>query len=239
MLGTPNRGAFAPVLALRGTYPFVMRLSRLDLAHSPEELAASVFCSFPGLYQLLPAAPARGEIDLLDPRSWPDGGSAARSGSARDAWPGSDAGWRARTAACAHIVGVNRKTVVSVRRTAGRVRIRHPASMATAPYPCNLARLSGLECYFADEAHGELANNPRHHRRRRRAAARRSTLRVARTLHAVARRATEIFDDAQLRAAPKPDKIDWRRLDSAQREAVLAELDGGRRRRRTSDESLA
>jgi hypothetical protein len=32
-------------------------------------------------------------------------------------------------------------------------------------------------------------------------------------------------------------KIDWRRLDSAQREAVLAELDGGRPG--TSAESLA
>jgi hypothetical protein len=31
----------------------------------------------------------------------------------------------------------------------------------------------------------------------------------------------------QLRAA-ETDKIDWRQLDSAQREAVLADLDGGR-----------
>ena len=54
----PERGAFAPVLALRGTYPFVRRLSRLDLEHSPEDLAARVFSTFPGLYQLLPAGAA-------------------------------------------------------------------------------------------------------------------------------------------------------------------------------------
>jgi hypothetical protein len=35
------------------------------------------------------------------------------------------------------------------------------------------------------------------------------------------------FDDEQLQAAPT-GKIDWRELDSAQREAVLADLEGGR-----------
>ena len=43
MLGAPNRGSFAPVLALRGTYPFVQKLSRLDLEHSPDYLATQVF----------------------------------------------------------------------------------------------------------------------------------------------------------------------------------------------------
>ena len=93
MLGAPNRGAFAPVLALRGTYPFVRRLSRLDLEHSPEELAGRVFSTFPGLYQLLPATVTAEGVDLLDPDGWPDSGPRpdaallGRVAGARAGWP--------------------------------------------------------------------------------------------------------------------------------------------------------
>jgi hypothetical protein len=224
MLGTPNQGAFAPVLALRGTYPFVLRLSRLDLEHSPEELAASVFCSFPGLYQLLPPAHAPGEIDLLDPRSWPDSGPQpdpallARVTGVRRGMASPDSRMR-------HVVGVNRNTVISVRRAADGFEYGSGLN-GDGTVPVHLARLSGLECYFADEAHGELANNPRI------IAAVGALLRGDQrcglpTRFTLSREAEACFDDAQLRAAPA-GKIDWRDLDSAQREAVLAELDGGR-----------
>ncbi|MGD0501511.1 MAG: hypothetical protein ABSD02_02140 [Steroidobacteraceae bacterium] len=224
MLGTPNRGAFAPVLALRGTYPFVLRLSRLDLEHSPEDLAARVFCSFPGLYQLLPGAPSRGEIDLLDPGSWP------HSGPKPDpVLLGSVAAVRARMAApdtrMAHIVGVNRETVVSVRRTPAG--FEYGASRnGDGTVPVSLAMLPALETYFAEEGHGELANNEGI------IAAVVALLRGERgcglARHFAPRRGPLTrFDDVQLRAA-ETDKIDWRQLDSAQREAVLADLDGGR-----------
>ena len=48
MLGTPNEGSFASVQALRGTYPFVRKMSRLDHRHSAEYLAAKVLTPFPG-----------------------------------------------------------------------------------------------------------------------------------------------------------------------------------------------
>jgi pimeloyl-ACP methyl ester carboxylesterase len=234
LLGTPNQGAFAPVLALRGTYPFVLRLSRLDLEHSPEDLASAVFCTFPGLCQLLPAAPMAPQIDLLDPRSWPDSGpkpDAALLGRVAEA--------RARMAApderMAHIVGVNRETVVSVCRTPAGFEYCSSRN-GDGTVPVSLAMLPALETYFADEGHGELANNPS----------------VIAAIVALLRGegggglpqrftpSTEPltrFDDAQLRCSAEVAKIDWRRLDSAQREAVLAELDGGRPG--TSAESLA
>jgi pimeloyl-ACP methyl ester carboxylesterase len=224
MLGTPNRGAFAPVLALRGTYPFVLRLSRLDLEHSPEDLAARVFCTFPGLYQLLPEAPAGGAIDLLDPRSWP------RSGPKPDpALLGRVAEVRARMAApdarMAHIVGVNRATVVSVRRTPAG--FEYGASRnGDGTVPVSLAMLPALETHFADEAHGELANNERIIKAV--VALLRGGGACGLARHFVPSRAPLTrFDDVQLRAA-ETGKIDWRQLDSAQREAVLADLDGGR-----------
>lgn len=222
LLGTPNRGAFAPVLALRGTYPFVRRLSRLDLKHSPEQLAASVFTSFPGLYQLLPTEPAKGEIDLLDPRSWPrlgpqpDPGLLRRVAEARARMSDPDA-------RMAQIVGVNRETVVSVRRTSAGFEYASNRN-GDGTVPVVLAMLPRLKTYFADEGHGELANNPN----------------VIRAVAALLRgergcglpghftpsgEPMTRFDDAQLRAADTA-KIDWRSLDSAQREAVLADLDG-------------
>ena len=70
MLGTPNQGSFASVQALRGTYPFVRRMSRLDRKHSAEYLAAKVFNTFPGLYHMLPSRRLKG-MNLLDPRDWP------------------------------------------------------------------------------------------------------------------------------------------------------------------------
>ena len=224
MLGTPNRGAFAPVLALRGTYPFVLRLSRLDLEHSPEDLAAQVFCSFPGLYQLLPSAPEAGEIDLLDPRSWPESGPQpdaallARVSEARGQMANPDG-------RMAQIVGTHRETVISVRRTPAGFEYGSSAN-GDGTVPVRLAMIPALETYFADEAHGELVNNPRI------IAAVASLLRgdggcgLGRRFTPLREPATR-FDDEQLRAAPA-GKIDWRGLDSAQREAVLADLEGGR-----------
>ncbi|HSF79043.1 MAG TPA: hypothetical protein VLA38_10555, partial [Steroidobacteraceae bacterium] len=46
-LGTPNRGAYGTIKALRGTYSLVRRLALLDLAHGARELARDVFCTLP------------------------------------------------------------------------------------------------------------------------------------------------------------------------------------------------
>ena len=224
MLGTPNQGAFSPVLALRGTYPFVLRLSRLDLSHSAQELAERVFCGFPGLYQLLPVSPAPGEIDLLDPRSWPKSGPQpdpsllALVAPVRRRMASPDSRMR-------QIVGVNRDTVVSVRHTCAGFEYGSNRN-GDGTVPVQLAMLPALDTYYIDEAHGELANNPRV------IAAVAALLRGEGTCD-LSRRFTPskdpatMFDDEQLRALPA-DKIDWCKLDSAQREAVLAELDGGR-----------
>ena len=77
MLGTPHHGSFAPVQALRGTYPFVRKMAALDRRNSPESLAERVFSSFPGLYQMLPT-PRRfkDSPDLFDARAWPGEGPA-------------------------------------------------------------------------------------------------------------------------------------------------------------------
>ncbi len=221
LLGTPNRGSYAPVQALRGTYPFVRKLARLDLHHTPEQLAQKVFGTFPGIYHLLPPPRPGSQVNLLDSRCWPrpgpkpDAKLLARVAAAR-------AQLAAPDARMVHIVGVNRETVIAVRRTATGFEYRLSAN-GDGTVPVALALLPRLKTYFIDELHGNLANNPQVisaivellRRGRARELARRFVPRRSRTTR---------IDDARLRLIGA-GKIDWRRLDSAQREAALMDLD--------------
>ncbi|MEY4762467.1 MAG: hypothetical protein RLZZ200_2323 [Pseudomonadota bacterium] len=55
-LGTPHRGSFAAVQALRGSYFIVRHIAQLDPSRSAEDLAREVFASFPSLHQMVPGA---------------------------------------------------------------------------------------------------------------------------------------------------------------------------------------
>ena len=223
MLGAPNRGSFAPVLALRGTYPFVQKLSRLDLEHTPDYLASQVFSSFPGLYHMLPPRrDSSADLDLLDPASWPSDGATPRPALlARVAEV--RAGMAEPDARMLQIVGVNRQTVVSVRRTgAGFEYGSNPHGDGTVPLA--LTQVPGLKTFYAEESHGNLAGSPRI------IDAIVDLIRAGTTRGLAAHCALKPvperrIDDAQLRSV-EAAKIDWRRLDSAQREAVMADLDG-------------
>jgi pimeloyl-ACP methyl ester carboxylesterase len=223
LLATPNLGSYAPIQALRGTYPFVRKVATLDLAHTPEFLAANAFCSFPGLYQLLPVRRDLSGTDIYDAATWPANGPApdarllAQAESVFAALAPADSRMR-------QIVGVNRETVVGVRRRGNE--FEYDLGMnGDGTVPLALARLPRLETYYVEETHSNLANNALVTRavidllRRGR-----TTLlpRRWRAKHARLRRT----NDAKLRLNDG-GKIDWRRLNSAEREATLAELDDG------------
>jgi pimeloyl-ACP methyl ester carboxylesterase len=222
MMGTPNEGSFASVQALRGTYPFVRRMSRLDRKHSAEFLAATVFNTFPGLYHMLPR---RRGINLFDPGEWPSGGPKLNGPILREV-----AAVRARLAPVdsrmVHIVGVEQETVVGMRRAAaGFEYLMSRNGDGTVPRAC--AALPKLRCYFVQELHGNLANNAQviqavidlvHRGRTRRLP----------TRWPVRRGPLRRTDDAQLRRLESGPKIDWANLTSAQREAALGELDSTR-----------
>jgi pimeloyl-ACP methyl ester carboxylesterase len=223
MLGTPNQGSFASVQALRGTYPFVRRMSRLDHKHSAEHLAAKVFNTFPGLYHMLPSRPLEG-IDLFDPRDWPADGPTPS--------PQILKGVAAVRAALApadsrmvQIVGVNQQTVVGMRRTAAGFEYDMTRN-GDGTVPLALATLPKLKSYFVEELHGNLANNAQVIR------AIIDLVRHGRTRHLpkrwrVRRGPVQRIDDAQLRTE-NGGKIDWASLSSAEREAALGELDSAR-----------
>ncbi len=223
MLGTPNEGSFAAVQALRGTYPFVRRMSRLDHKHSAEHLAAKVFGTFPGLYHMLPLRRLEG-VDLLDPRDWPADGPTPNAQIL-----GQVAAVRAALAPAdsrmVHIVGVDQETAIGMRRTAAGFEYDMTRN-GDGTVPLALARLPKLKTYFVEELHGNLANNARV------IPAIIDLVRRGRTRQLPgrwrARRGpVQRTDDAQLRLESGA-KIDWARLTSAEREATLGELDSAR-----------
>jgi len=224
MLGTPNQGSFASVQALRGTYPFVRKMSVLDPKHSAEFLAQHVFCTFPGLYHMLPLPRRIQGMDLFDPGCWPADGPAP-SAQLLGQVAAIRAGLAPVDSRMVQIVGVNQETVVGLRRTAAGFEYVMDRN-GDGTVPLSLARLPKLKCYFVDESHADLANNAR----------------VIQAIIDLVRRGrtsglpqrwrakpgvVRCIDDAQL-SMEGAGKIDWRRLTPAQREAVFAELDSGR-----------
>ncbi|MFO1400438.1 MAG: hypothetical protein U1F30_04385 [Steroidobacteraceae bacterium] len=85
-VGTPHAGSYAPLEALRGTYPVVRRLAALDRRHDAEALAASVFRQLPEPYEMRRRRPCG--CALGSPGNWPHGALArARCCRPRAAWP--------------------------------------------------------------------------------------------------------------------------------------------------------
>ncbi len=222
MLGTPNFGSFAPVQALRGTYPFVRKVMLLDPHHSPEEFAATVFNSFPGLYQLLPPPERLRGADLYARRGWPAEGPAPRMGLLAQV-----AAIRARLAPpdarMVQIVGVNRPTILGVRRRPAGFEYEIDIE-GDGTVPIAHAALPKLATYFVEEWHADLANNPQVIRAVVDLLCRGRTSVLLRRWRAPrGRPAPQFIDDAALRAADSP-KIDWSRLNAAGRSAVLRAL---------------
>jgi pimeloyl-ACP methyl ester carboxylesterase len=220
LLGTPNFGSFAAVQALRGTYAFVRKISRLDRGHSPGFFARRVFRSFPGLHQLLPAGGMRGIPDLCRPQRWPASG------------PQPDADLLAAVAAVrsrlappdgrmVQIAGVNQPTVTGLRRRSGGFDY-HMGWRGDGTVPLDHALLPGLATYFVNELHARLPGNGNVisgiidllRSGETRALPRRWRSRVE---------SLPGTDDAALQRLGR-GKIDWESLDARTREAVMADL---------------
>jgi CHAT domain-containing protein/pimeloyl-ACP methyl ester carboxylesterase len=159
MLGTPNFGSFAPVQAIRATYPAVRKLGALDLRHTPEELAAEVFTTFPGLAQMLPSPERFHDVDLYDLDNWPEPETglvprapilAGVKAVQRKLAPGDERFFL--------IAGVDQETVIGLQKDAkGFTYLLSTAGDGTVPL--DLARLPDTQTFYASEGHGSLPNN--------------------------------------------------------------------------------
>jgi len=152
-LGTPNGGAFAAVQALRGTYPLVRRLALLDLVHDARQLARRVFCTLPGLAELLPAANACEGFDPFKAADWPRGPRPkaellTATLRARSALPPPDGRF-------ALIAGQGRETLTGLRSRNGQFEFR-ASEEGDGTVPLALARMPGLATWITTQSHGAM-----------------------------------------------------------------------------------
>jgi pimeloyl-ACP methyl ester carboxylesterase len=220
LLGTPNFGSFAVAQALRGTYEFARKVSRLDLEHSPQYLARRVFHTFPGLHQLLPAGEARNVANLCTRASWPAKGLTPDERLLAQIAP-----VRARLAPpderVVQIAGVNRATIVNVHRKEQQFEYEM-GWRGDGTVPLALALLPKIRTYYVDELHARLPCNGDVIRAIIGLVRSGRTRALPQRWHS-RRDALPRTDDAALRRAAR-GKIDWRALDARTREAVLADL---------------
>ena len=162
MLGTPNFGSFAPVMALRGTYPVVRKVGWLDRRNTAEELSRDVFSSFPGLTQMLPFRDHYDGVDLYDVAAWPeaDRGYAPRPALLRAA-PDVQRALAAGDERMFMIAGVDQETVVGIRVPETGKEFHYELSRdGDGTVPLDFALLPGVRAtYYVAESHGSLPNN--------------------------------------------------------------------------------
>ena len=220
LLGTPNRGSFAPVQALRGTYAVVRKIARLDAATTAERLTEEVFNTFPSLYQMVPGDGRAGAPDLYDPSAWPASGPALRrpllerARRFRAALPTADERFVA-------VAGVGEETVTAVSR--GRGGFAYTVSRhGDGTVPASSAALDGARTYFARTAHSDLTRDAHV------AAAIVDLLRKGSTRRLPARwtsnsRAAARLTDGELRRT-HIGKVDWAGLTPGERRDFLQDL---------------
>ncbi len=134
LLASPNQGSFAVIQAIRGTYPVVRKLARLDARTSAEQLAAEVFNTFPSLYHLLPTPAHTQPIDLFDAEQWPEQGPRPRVELLRAARE-SRAFLAKATERYSVLVGTGQPTVTGIERIADDFVYTVTPAWAMAPFP--------------------------------------------------------------------------------------------------------
>jgi hypothetical protein len=213
-LGVPHGGSFAPVQAVRGSYPLVRRLAQLDPRHDAETLAREVFASFHSLYQMLPRD---GITDLMNQRNWPATGPQPNATLLDRVKYLQLGGLDARISA---IAGYGFQTVDRVAQVEGEFYYRYSYA-GDGTVPAARAVLPGAPAWYCNAAHNELSRSPVVH---------------AALLAILAGRAPQLLDavppmrgslssvaESELRRQFN-DKIDWNRLDTPQRRAFLDSL---------------
>jgi hypothetical protein len=219
-VGTPHAGSFAPLQALRGTYPVVRRLAALDRSHDAETLASTVFSSFPSLYEMLPTAAAGCDMDVFDPLRWPRAGPAPRAPllHAARAFPAALAPLDER---CIAIVGVGQRTVTALGSSEAEF-VYDVTGDGDGTVPARSAAPPGVRCHYFRSEHSELLRSATVARalidlvRRGRSGALR---RASALVHQAPVRVT----DSALRAVGAA-KVDWQALAPESRRMYLQQL---------------
>jgi pimeloyl-ACP methyl ester carboxylesterase len=161
MLGTPNRGSFEIPTVLTGTQDVVKKLAMADLEHNLQELL-DILSTFPGLYEMLPSP----LVELGDDRA---------KLYNRATWGGFTAHQKLLDSARAfhtqldpvidpqrllYVAGYDRLTLSRIRATNGSFRYQQTRD-GDGKVPHELGLLQGVQTYYVDEVHADLAKNER------------------------------------------------------------------------------
>jgi pimeloyl-ACP methyl ester carboxylesterase len=218
MLATPNYGSYAPVLALRGAYPPVRRIARLDHLHDADAHAQRIFATFPGLYQLLPAAERLGAVNLYDTAAWPRDVRAPRRALLDRA-----RAYREKLAEpdarCTLIVGTDQPTITGLVQQDGAF-LYQITNAGDGTVPTELALLDGVDTYFVRDDHSELAHNSVVVAAVLDLLERGKTRKLAR--HASHRATAPLVLTEREFRADDASKHDWRQMTLAERHHLLA-----------------
>ncbi len=219
-VGTPHAGTFAPLQALRGTYPVVRRLAALDRRHDAETLAANVFSSFPSLYEMLPTAASGCAVDVFEPGNWPQRGPAPRAARLQAA-RGFERALAPLDARCVAIVGVGQRTVTGAVRT-GEEFAYAVTGAGDGTVPLRSAAPAGVRCHFFRSEHSDLLRSPTVARALIELV-RRGHTRVLPRASAPERHAPVSVSDEELRTLGA-SKVDWQALMPEARRLYLQQL---------------
>jgi pimeloyl-ACP methyl ester carboxylesterase len=220
LLGTPNFGSFAPLQALRGTYPVVRKISSLVGTGTPETLAGEIFNSFPSLYQMLPSAQCNGCANLFDPAEWPSTGPRPNKALLREARNIQSKLVQADERICV-VVGVGQETVTAVTKRKDDfvyTITRH----GDGTVPAVSAGLPGARNHYTTAAHSDLTRDATV------AAAVTDLLLTGTTQHLPSKWKSKsvvqaTISDQQLRLMHR-DKVDWAALEPDERRVFLENL---------------
>jgi pimeloyl-ACP methyl ester carboxylesterase len=157
LLGTPNTGSFAPVLALRGVYAVVRKIARLSQSQTAESLAADVFSTFPSLYHLLPTSTGDSGPDFFDAAAWPAKGPQPKGpllSRAREVLGALARG----DERFVNIIGAGQETVTRATRKNGEF-VYTITRQGDGTVPVAYAELPGARTYYTKVAHSDLARD--------------------------------------------------------------------------------
>jgi pimeloyl-ACP methyl ester carboxylesterase len=162
MLGTPNFGSFAPVMVFRGAYKFLRQIALLDLVNSADKLAGQVFCTHPGLTEMLPHRAKFGSLDLFDLGNWPVKGPRPME-SLLKAAPAAQQQLAPPSEKFVMIAGIDQETTTGLRTDRGEF-IFERSRAGDGTVPIDFAVLPDVLTYYHSEDHGSLPKNPLIHR---------------------------------------------------------------------------
>lgn len=162
MLGTPNYGSFAIVQAITGEDRLMSLLEKVDFKHDMSELL-SITNSFPGSYQLLPAPsklPATlNDLYLADTWSERTHVSQIHLNRAHQFFSDLESSVTIDTSRMVYVAGCQQPTIESM-TIGGRGDFEYTLSRnGDGRVPHSLGLLPGVQTYYIDEVHGDLARN--------------------------------------------------------------------------------